>query len=120
MCARCGRRVRFNPIQKKGDRRGAVRQALFLAMPNSTRKQIEARATELNRVDRSSRKRGGAGETFVTAQELMKEKITPPVGVPVEPEMSATLLKEWRKMNETFALMGIPAVSKENWMKGGG
>ena len=80
MCARCGRRVRFNPNRKIGDGRGKVTQVLFLSMPNSSRSKIEARAKHLNQVDSSTRKRGGGGESFATALELMKEKTTPQVG----------------------------------------
>ena len=124
-CARCGRRVRFNAIQKKGDRRGKVRQALFLSMPKATFQEIKERADELNRVDPSSRKRGGGGETFVTALKLMSEKTTPPVGVPLNlsskysaegQEVPAWKMKGWRELNERMLELGMKGITLEDFL----
>jgi hypothetical protein len=122
MCTRCGRRVRFNPIKRKGDSRGQVSQALFMAMPNSTRKEIEARATHLNTVDRSSRKKGGAGEDFTTALKLMDEKFGPatpkieeqPLRTAETPEY---LQKAWRELNARMLELGMKAITLEEFLK---
>jgi len=69
-CARCGRRVRFNP--NKRDRRGKIRQAIWITRSKDTREEIERKVRYLNEI--SSGNDGGRSPGFLTASELMKEK----------------------------------------------
>jgi hypothetical protein len=69
-CARCGRRVRFNP--NKTDRRGKVRQAIWISRPADSRQELESKVHHLNSF--SNGNDGGGHEGFVTALELMKNK----------------------------------------------
>lgn len=70
MCARCGRRVRFNPNKK--DRRGKIRQAIWISRPKDSRKELEAKVHHLNAISDDSEELFSRG--FVTALELMKNK----------------------------------------------
>jgi len=69
-CARCGRRVRFNP--NKTDRRGKIRQAIWIARNKDTRQEIERKVRYLNEF--SNGNDGGGSPAFVTALELMEKK----------------------------------------------
>ena len=69
-CARCGRRVRFNP--NKTDRRGKIRQAIWISRSKDTRAEIEAKCAHLNLI--SNGNDGGGAPAFVTALELMRKK----------------------------------------------
>ena len=70
ICARCGRRVRFNP--NKTDRRGKVRQAIWISRPADSRQELESKVHHINSF--STGNDGGGGEGFITALELMKNK----------------------------------------------
>ena len=69
-CARCGRRVRFNP--NKTDRRGKIRQAIWISRSKDTRAEIESKCVYLNSI--SNGNDGGGSPAFVTALELMEKK----------------------------------------------
>jgi len=70
ICARCGRRVRFNP--NKTDRRGKVRQAIWISRPKDSRKELEAKVHHLNGLGSNGSE--GGGEGLITALEFMKNK----------------------------------------------
>lgn len=67
ICARCGRRVRFNPNRTSGNR-GKIRQALWISRPKDSRRELESRVHHLNKTEFDEH------EGFVTALELMKNK----------------------------------------------
>jgi len=77
-CSRCGIRVRFNLRRRVCDDRGAPTQAVWLSRPKDTRAELEAKVHALNKL--STRNEGGGHEGFVTALELMNEKLARTMG----------------------------------------
>ena len=122
ICGRCGKRVRFNPVRltwKKGiGKRGSVRQVQWLYQNHrGGLPALEEIAKELNEVDESYHDEG-----FSTASELLKEKSEPQMGAPVETKKSEGQLKPYqekarKELNERFKAMGLPPISKEDWLK---
>lgn len=71
-CVRCGRRVRFNP--NKTDRRGKIRQAIWISRPKDSRTELEAKVRHLNKTEFDE------DDGFVTALEFMKTKSSSTMG----------------------------------------
>lgn len=70
-CRRCGARVQFNP-QKKYEKRGKHRQAIFIHKPKWTNDEIVEHCLVENNIIQDFDLTNASG--FVTASELMKNK----------------------------------------------
>jgi hypothetical protein len=69
-CARCGRRVRFNPNRKAGEKRGSPSNAVWMgARTRESNDDLRARVLAMNEID--PRK---LDEGFTTGLELIEDK----------------------------------------------